>query len=107
VLSLSAVAPAPVAKHAKKKKLNVPQGLTEGALAPHAHITSHSVGARAGIYVGGRLLNVTRAVDRNEAKTLEANNLKVKEDKRHLYLAKEGGEFVPPYLRAAVRDHMG
>jgi nucleolar protein 4 len=43
----------------------------------------------------GRVLDVNRAVERNEAnKLMEANALKKqKEDKRNIYLMKEGGEY--------------
>jgi len=54
----------------------------------------------AGITLGGRVLSVAMAVDRGEAHKLQEDNKtkKEKEDKRNLYLAREGGKQTPLFL---------
>ena len=54
-------------------------------------------GKSDGIIVDGRMLNITVAVERNEASKLSDSNKKKKEDKRHLYLSNEGN-FSPSFL---------
>jgi len=54
----------------------------------------------AGITLGGRVLSVAMAVDRGEAHKLQEDNKtkKEKEDKRNLYLAREGGKQTPFFV---------
>ncbi len=58
-----------------------------------AHVSSVFTAGAGGIELGGRTLLVTRAVDRDEATKLKAESDVKKEDRRNLYLAREGCTF--------------